>query len=267
MNSKIRLSKKMGYIFIGLLVLSIGLSSCSKKEEKINTLEKEKLIMGLDDTFAPMGFRDENDNLVGFDIDLANAVSDTLGKEIVFQPIDWSMKETELASGNIDLIWNGYSITDEREEKVLFSDAYLENNQIIVVLSGSDINSKEDLEGKKVAVQNGSSTLKAINEEPELVEKFDSSEPILFDTNHEALMDLEAGRVDAVVSDEVLSRYYISKKNEDDYKILDDNFGEEEYAVGVRKNDEELKKEIDRALSKLKDDGVYDEIYLKWFSK
>jgi len=137
-------------LFILIAVLAISANSlvgCSSKT--MSNKDSKSIIMGLDDTFAPMGFRDENGDLAGFDIDLAKEVFSRNGYEVKFQPIDWTMKETELNSGNIDVIWNGYSITEERREKVAFTDAYLENRQIIVTLADSSINSKSDLEGKK----------------------------------------------------------------------------------------------------------------------
>ncbi|MCF6460393.1 amino acid ABC transporter substrate-binding protein [Clostridium sp. Cult3] len=227
--------------------------------------EKGYIVMGLDDTFAPMGFRDDKGELAGFDVDLAKEVFNRVGFEVKFQPIDWSMKETELNSGNIDVIWNGYSITDEREEKVAFTQAYLENKQIIITLADSNIDSKDDLKDKKVAVQNGSSTLEAINKEPTVVESFQGGGPILFDTNNEAFMDLEAKRVDAVVSDEVLARYYIKQKNPEDYKILEEDFGEEQYGIGLRKDDKKLLEVLNRVLDDMKKDGSYNNIYQKWF--
>ena len=214
-----------------------------------------------------MGFRDDKGELVGFDVDLAEEVFNRIGFEVEFQPIDWSMKETELNSGNIDVIWNGYSITEERKEKVNFTQAYLKNKQIIITLADSSINNKEDLKGKKVAVQNGSSTLEAINKEPEIVATFEGGEPVLFDTNNEAIMDLEAKRVDAVVSDEVLARYYIKQKNPEEYKVLEDNFGEEEYGIGIRKEDKRLIEEINNTLNEMKKDGSYQKVYEKWFGE
>lgn len=266
-------NKNYFIMLLALLVVSIAsLTGCSKetvsKEDSYEKLEeKGQVVMGIDDTFAPMGFRDDKGELVGFDVDLANEVFKRAGFEVKFQPIDWSMKETELNSGNIDVIWNGYSITEERKEKVAFTQAYLENKQIIITLADSSINSKADLEGKKVAVQNGSSTLEAINKEPEIVESFEGGEPVLFDTNHEAIMDLEAKRADAVVSDEVLARYYIKQKNPEDYKILEEDFGEEEYGIGIRKQDKKLLELINKTLDEMKEDGSYKDIYEKWFGE
>jgi polar amino acid transport system substrate-binding protein len=214
-----------------------------------------------------MGFRDSNDELVGFDVDLAKEVFKRADIEVKFQPIDWAMKETELNSGNIDLIWNGYTITEERKEKVSFTTPYLENKQIVITLADSDIKDKSELKNKKVAVQNGSSAWDAIMSYPDLVAEFDGGEPILFDTNNEAFMDLEAGRTDAVVGDEVLARYYVKQRGEEKYKVLEDDFGKEEYGIGIRKTDEDLLKLVNDTLSEMIDDGSYNEIYSKWFSE
>jgi polar amino acid transport system substrate-binding protein len=227
--------------------------------------ETETLIMGLDDTFAPMGFRDEKGELVGFDIDLANEVSERIKTKIEFQPIDWSMKETELNQGNIDFIWNGYTVTEERKEKVSFTKPYLENSQIIVTMADSAVNTKADLKDKMIAVQAESSALDAINAEPDFVASV--KELVEFSTNNEAFNDLEAGRSDALVVDEVLARYYMKQKGQEKYKVLEENFGDEEYAVGLRKDDTELLAKVDAALEEMKSDGTYEEIYSKWFSE
>ena len=258
-----------------LLFLLAALSGCSNNkpasaqpsESSAQKQESGKTtyVIGLDDTFAPMGFRDEKGNLVGFDIDIANEAAERMNISIKFQPIDWSMKETELSAGNIDFIWNGYSITDERKEKVAFSNAYLKNSQIIVVLANSDIKSKEELEGKNIAVQAESSALDAVNSETELVDKV--NELAEFSTNNEAFMDLEAGRSDALVVDEVLARYYMKQRGPENYRVLDDNFGDEEYAVGLRKSDTELSEKLNAAFDEMNNDGTYNRIYAKWFSE
>ncbi len=283
-----RKSLKTAVILMLVLVLSmISLVGCSNETAKQETLEEEtsqqestaqedsfekikakgKVVMGLDDTFAPMGFRDENNKIVGFDVDLAQEVFKRNDLELVLQPIDWTMKEAELNAGNIDMIWNAYTITEERKEKVAFTKPYLDNRQVIVTLEGSGIKSKSDLAGKKVAAQTGSSAVDAMNTEPELVKSFDGGEPVLFDTNNEAFMDLEAKRVDAVVADEVLARYYIKQKGADKYTILDEDFGDEEYGIGFRKQDKKLLEMVDKTLDEMRKDGSYDLIYQKWFGK
>lgn len=242
--------------------------SNENKIESKGTLEKKELIIGLDDTFVPMGFKDENGELVGFDVELAKAVCEKLGKEYKFQAIDWSMKETELNSGNIDLIWNGYSISDERKEKVEFSKPYLDNKQIIVTLADSSINKKADLEGKKVGAQNQSTAVDAVKaDKSNIIEKFDGGDLVTFENNNDALMDLEAGRLDAIVVDEILARYYIEARGSEKYKILDENFGDEQYGVGIRKGDTEFVKAFNKALDEVIADGTAGEISKKWFGE
>lgn len=261
---KIKLLTLLTLLFL-MTAFAAGCSKNSPAPADAPESKKTSYVMGLDDTFAPMGFRDEKGNLVGFDIELANEAAKRMGITIEFQPIDWSMKETELNEGNIDFIWNGYSINDERKEKVAFSDAYLQNSQIIVVLADSSVKTKDDLAGKNVAVQAESSALDAVNAEPEFVAKV--KELVEFSTNNEAFMDLEAGRSDALVVDEVLARYYMMQNGQKKYRVLEENFGDEEYAVGLRKDDTELLKNLNGALDEMKKDGTYDEIHAKWFSE
>jgi polar amino acid transport system substrate-binding protein len=175
------------------------------------------------------------------------------------------MKETELNGKNIDFIWNGYTITEERKEKVAFSKPYLENSQIIVTLAESPVKTKADLKGKVVAVQAESSALDAVNAEPDFVKTL--KDLVEFSTNNEAFNDLEAKRSDALVVDEVLARYYMKQKGQEKYKVLDEDFGDEEYGVGLRKEDTELLKKLDAALDEMKKDGTYEKIYAKWFSE
>ena len=260
-----KIMKKICALFIILVLLLTGCSSPKTDDTADKNSEETKtLVVGLDDTFAPMGFRDDAGELVGFDIDLAKAVSAKIGYEVSFQPIDWAMKETELNSGNIDCIWNGYSITEERKTKVAFSTPYLDNAQLIITLSGSDIASKADLTDKIVAVQKESSALDAVTADDIAAS---IKEIVEFDTNIDCFMDLEAGRCDAIVCDEVLARYIIKQRGEDKYNILSDDFGKEEYGIGFRLTDSELVASVDKALEDLKADGTYKEIYSKWFSE
>ena len=225
-----------------------------------------ELIIGVDDTFAPMGFLDENNELTGFDIELAKAVAEKLGVEVKFQTIEWSMKEQELNQGNIDLIWNGYTITDARKEEVLFTNAYLDNKQVVVVMADSDIQTLADLEGKVVAAQENSSAIDAMNTKPEIMESF--AELAEFSTNDMAIMDMEAGRADAVVADSVLLEYVISHKDDpSQYRILEEDFGSEEFGIGCRKEDTALCEAINNAIEELKAEGVAAEISTAWFGE
>lgn len=239
--------------------------SSAAPEQSQNSDVKSTLVLGLDDTFAPMGFRDEKGEIIGFDIDLAKEAAKRMDVTIEFQPIDWSMKEAELDAGNIDFIWNGFSVTEERKEKLAFSKPYLENSQLIITLATSPINTKADLSGKAVAVQAESSALDAVNSESEVASTF--KKLVEFSTNNEAFNDLESGRSDAIVVDGVLARYYMKQKGEGSYKVLAEDFGDEEYAVGLRKGDTELLEKLNAAFDEMKNDGTYDKIYSKWFSE
>ena len=177
------------------------------------------------------------------------------------------MKETELNGGNIDLIWNGYSINDERKEKVEFSKPYLNNTQIIVTLSNSSINTKADLAGKKVGAQNQSTAVDAVEADGDIISTFDGGNLVTFEDNNQALMDLEAGRLDAIVVDEILARYYIKARGEDKYKILSETFGDEQYGVGIRKGDTKFVEAFDKALDEVIEDGQAAEISEKWFDE
>lgn len=250
---------KKGLIVATIGALAISLVGCGSKE-KTNTMDKDTLVLGFDDTFVPMGFKGDDGKYTGFDIELAEEISKKIGKKIEYQPIDWTMKESELKNGNIDFIWNGFSITDERKKELDFTKPYLKNKQIIITLKDSKIKTKEDLNGKVVAAQDQSSAVDAIGDY-----KDNFKELVTFSTNDEALRDLEAGRCDAVVADEVLSKYYINLKGADNYKVLDDNFGEEEYAVGVRKGDKELVDAWNKAYDELVSDGIASELSKKWF--
>ena len=173
--------------------------------------DKGTLILGLDDSFPPMGFRDENDQVVGFDIDLATEVAKRMGVELVIQPIDWDSKELELETGRVDCLWNGLSITDERVAAMYFEKPYIANKQIVIVPEGSEIKTAADLKEKRVGLQKGSSALDALNANP--VSK-ELSELVELADNVTVFSELKAGRIDAFVVDEVVGRYLISKDAE-----------------------------------------------------
>lgn len=242
-------------MLIGLMM--IVLAGCSGGKDD------SKLIIGIDDKFAPMGFRDENNELTGFDIDYAKAAGEQMGKQVEFQPIDWSAKESELNSGRIDLIWNGYTITDERKEKVLFTKPYLKNSQVIVIPTTSSLSKLADLTGKTVGLQTLSSATDALDANPIKSKLKQVSE---FPDNVLALTDLKTGRLDAVVIDEVVAKYYMSKE-QGTYKLLDESLAPEEYGIGVKKGNEELLTKLQSALDELHKNGKAAEISKKWFGE
>lgn len=261
------MKRKFTRLFLLAMVVMV-LAACgsssddesSKSKDEGN--EKEKLIIGIDDHFAPMGFRDENNEIVGFDIDMARAAAEKMGMEVEFQPIDWSTKESELSSGRIDLIWNGYTITDERKEKVLFTKPYLENAQVLVTLADSPITKIDELAGKQVGVQALSSALDALNEHP-ISEKVKLNE---YKDNVLALQDLKNGRVDAVVIDKVVIEYYMTQET-DTFKILEEELAPEQYGVGVKKGNEALLDKLQKALDEMNEDGTAAKISEKWFGE
>ena len=250
--------KKLIVILLGLAILS----GCGqKKTDSFETMkEKGEIIVGLDDTFVPMGFRNDKGEIVGFDVDLAKEIFGRIGITPKFQAIDWSLKETELNNGNIDVIFNGYTITDARKEKVIFSDPYLDNRQIIITMATSDIKTKADLAGKVVSVQKESSAYDAVTSDGDIVSKLKGGQLITFDSNLELFLDLEAGRSDAIVLDEVLAKYVLLTKDAANYRILDDNFGNESYGIGFRKADTTLRDKVNEALKAIIADGTFDKI-------
>lgn len=253
-------------IVMFLAVFFLAQVNVSAQSDKVIDLDAP-VVIGFDDTFAPFGFKNEAGEYVGFDLELAAEIFSQMGVAYRFQPIDWSMKETELNTGNIDMIWNGYSITEEREKVVLFSIPYIENRQIIIVAADSNIQSKEDLMGKSLATQEQSASLEAILADDEFVNTL-GSDPVTYATFVEVFSDLNNGRVDAIVVDETLASYFLEQAgNAGDYRILEENFGEEEYGVGFRKSDAAFVEEFNDILSKMIEDGRFAEIKSNWFTE
>ncbi|MGG1612991.1 amino acid ABC transporter substrate-binding protein [Paenibacillus sp. FSL K6-2441] len=253
-------NKKMIMMSLVMALVLTVLAGCSGSGAG---KEDNTLVIGIDDKFAPMGFRDENNEIVGFDIDYAKAAAEKMGMEATFQPIDWSAKESELNSGRIDLIWNGYTITEERKGKVLFTKPYLKNSQVVVTLADSEITQLSDLAGKTVGLQALSSAADALDAAPIKSEIKTISE---FPDNVLALTDLKTKRLDAVVIDEVVARYYMAKE-EGTFKLLDESLAPEEYGIGVKKGNEELLNKLQQALDELNQDGTASEISKKWFGE
>ncbi len=230
--------------------------------------EKGYFTLGLDADFAPMGFTQEDGEIVGFDIDLAKAVAEKMGVEVEIKPIDWNAKSMELSTGKIDVIWNGFSITDERRQEVLFSNPYLSTKQSIVVKADSDIKTKADLAGKKIALQDGSTSEDALKADTAAYESIGDDNISRFAENSQVLMEVDAGRADAAVIDEVFVRYYLQKENMlDKFVVLDEGFDEEDYGVGGRQGDHALMEAINKALDECKAEGTTSEISVKWFGE
>ncbi len=220
-----------------------------------------KFTVGFDQEFPPMGFVGDDGQFTGFDLDLAKEVASRLGLEFVPQPINWDAKDMELDSGNIDCIWNGFTMQG-REDAYTWVGPYMANNQVFVVNADSDIASKADLAGKAVEVQKDSSGLAALQGEAELSASFGSMTEVA-DYNT-ALMDLESGACDAVCMDSIVAGYQI-KSSGKDMKILDDTLAAEEYGIGFKKGEDELAKAVHDTLMEMKDDGTVAKISNDWF--
>lgn len=236
-------------------------------QEEFTIQEGETVKVGLDSTFAPYGFLEDGE-YTGFDVELAELIFEEMGVDYEFQSIDWSMKEAELNNGNIDLIWNGYSVSPEREKLVAFSDIYIDGRTGVLVKKDSDINSFKDLAGKKVATQEGSSQLESLMSQPQLVETFDNGRVITFSSFNEVLQELATDRVDAIVVAELITRYYFSQNGQaDDFRMIDEDFGITSTAVGFRKSDQAFVDEFNTALEKVKKTQAYAKIENKWFAE
>ncbi len=246
--------KKLVAIMLGLLVC-LSLASAKKKDSG-------KFILGLDDSFPPLGFRDENNQIVGYDIDLASEVAKRLGLELVCQPIDWSTKEIELNSGKIDCIWNGLTLTEERKAAMACTEPYLSNAQVIVVRSNANIKSFADLKGKTIGVQAGSSAQDALDSASEL--KKSLKKVVEFKENITALNDLEVGNIDGVVMDLVVADYSITQSNKK-MTILADALAPEDYGIAFSKKNKALRDKVQKTLKEMQADGTVAKISTKWF--
>lgn len=231
---------------------------------------RHKVIVGLDDSFVPMGFRQKNGKLVGYDIDLAKAVFKQYGIKVDFQTIDWSMKETELKNGTIDLLWNGYSVTPQRAKKVAFSRVYLLNKQILVTKKKDHVQGFNGMTGKTLGVQNGSTGMTMLDEYPKLLkDRIKGHKAILYDTFPNAFIDLNANRIQGILMDEVYANYYIQhQSNKNSYATYSNGkIPADKFAVGMRKGDRTLRTKVNQGLKTLQRNGQLRKINEKWFGK
>lgn len=264
------------FITFGLVILMIFsvvfITGCNDEKEQSDDskggydLGKEgTLTVGLDDTFAPMGFRDDKGELVGFDIDLATAVAKELGLEIEFKPINWDAKDMELKSKNIDCIWNGMSQTPEREKAMSLSKKYL-NNKIILMTQKDDVvvENAADLAKYNIGTQADSSALEMLGKN----EKYNDFKDKIteYKSYDDAILDMKAGRIDVIAIDQVLGEYK-NKNMGETMKSLEYNLGDDFYVIGFRKDDKELTTAVNKAIKTLIDNGEAAKISEKWFGK
>ena len=247
------------------LIMTCALTACGGNDDTKKE-SKDTLVVGLDDTFAPMGFRDAKGKLVGFDIDMAKAVGKKLNMKVDFKAIDWDSKEMELKSGSIDCVWNGMSVTPERKEKMALSAKYLDNKIVVMALNSSDVDVKDssELANLKIGTQVDSSALAMIKADKNYKSFADNVSE--YDTYDDAIMDLKAGRVDVIVVDQVLGEY--ANKNLDGImKKCEFSFGNDYYVIGFEKSNTKMRDKVNKALKELIDDGTASEISKKWFGE
>ena len=232
-------------------------------------VEKGEIVLGMDDAFPPMGYTDTTTGeIIGFDVDVATEVFSRLGVELKLQPIEWSTKEMELDGGNVDLLWNGYSYTEERAEKQTLSDAYMKNNQVILVKEDSSYQSLADLAGKSLGVQSDSSAESALESEEATEFRESLGEIVPIDDYSKAILEIQNGLIEAIAIDEVVARFYLGA-----YRILEKEDGTveslavEDYVIGFRKGDQALCDKVNETLKEMKADGTLAEISEKWFGE
>lgn len=254
-------------VVLVLLMIGGGLwyKSTQKSDSWVNVNQRQRVIIGLDDTYVPMGFRDGQGELTGYDVELAEAALKKMGLVPDFQVIDWSMKETELATHHIDVIWNGYTKNAEREQKVAFSDSYHETQQVLLVRK-NDVKNVDDMKKKQLGVQTGSAGLAIFSEEPKVLKDKLEHEPIQYDTFDKAINDLTVGRLDAVLIDEDYAKYYLAtEKLQANLTTIPTEYSKDYYGVGLRKEDKILKEKLNKALAGLKADGTEARLSKKYF--
>ena len=258
---------------VGMAVMSLAGCTQLASNPTVDNWDKyqqqKSITVGFDNTFVPMGFEEKNGDYAGFDIELAQYVSKKLGITVHFQPIDWDMKETELQNGTIDAIWNGYSATDERREKVAFTIPYMQNTQILVVKKTSGIHSVEDMTGKVLGAQNGSSGMLDFEEHPEVLKnRVKGGDADQYQSVNEAIIDLKNDRIDALLIDRVYADYYLTTEGiADEYDTIPSGFESESFAVGVRPADKKLLEALNQAFKELYQEGVFQQISQKWFGE
>jgi len=259
-----------------VMLMALGLAGCQSGAGNTtastgaadNSLQKIKdkgeLVLGLDDAFPPMGFRDDKNEIVGFDIDLAKEVCKRMGITLKLQPVEWSQIVNELNAGQIDCIWNGYSITPSRQTETNITDPYMKNHQVVVVLADSSFKTLADLAGKTLTLQAESSAADALEKAADF--KASLKEVVELDDNVMAMQDLDAKASDAILLDEIVANYYIKNKDAK-YRILDETLADEDYGVGFRKADQTLRDEVEKTMKAMAADGTMAKISETWFGK
>ena len=257
----------MRKIFLPFLIVVFALTGCGGgiTKDTDNIKQKKTYVIGLDDEYAPMGFRDETGKIVGLDIDLAKETAKRMGVEFEFRPIIWDKKEAELNSGRIDIIWNGLDITPERQTYILYSKPYMNNRQLLLVKESRDLHIKsiQDLKGKIVATQAGSNAEDYVERDDAMRTSFANF--ITYPTFSKAFKALAEERIDVLIVDEFAGRYEINRQG-NEFKLIEIAVGDAtELGIGFRRSDVELRDEVQKAFDEIIADGTAKKISEKWF--
>lgn len=257
------MSKKVRMILSGLLIMGLVFSVIGCGGQQSADQEKTKLVVGSETTFPPFEFT-EGGEYVGFDMDLIKAIAEAENMEIEINSLGFDALIPAVQTGQIDCLISAMSITDERKESVDFTEPYFQAGLIVAVKSdNTEINGLDDLAGKKIAAQIGTTGADACNG---VKEKDATTEISIFNSTGEAYMALENGVVDAVINDHPVTMYYVNTDGKDKVKPVGEVFAAEDtYGIAVKKGNAELLNKLNEGLQKIKDDGTYDEIYAKWF--
>lgn len=260
------MDKKIGIIsIIVVIVIILGIAAYAGvfDGEAEVTNDNTTFVVGFDAEFPPYGYKADNGSYVGFDLDLAQEVCDRNNWSLVKQPIDWDAKDSELDSGSIDCIWNGFTMTG-REDQYTWSEPYFDNKQVIVVKADSGIDSLSDLAGKNVETQKDSSALAALQgEQKSLADTFAALVEVA-DYNT-AFMDLESGACDAIAVDIGVAHYQINSRDaSDQFIILPENISSEQYGIGFKEGNTQLRDQVQATLDEMFADGTVDKIAEKY---
>lgn len=257
----ILMKKRWLALVLGALMV-VGIAGCGGGDKKADAPKdaKKELRVATSPDFSPFEFLDEKGNIVGFDVDLMTAIGKKIGREVKFENSSWDGLIPALQSGNVDVVIAGIAITPERKEQVLFSDPYYDTGLGIFVSKKSGITGLDDLKNKRIAVQVGT-----IGQD--IAEKVEGAEVQKLNVSADTFLELKNGTVDAVINHIPVFRYYLKTTGNTDMIMVGEPLTNASDGIAVKKGNQALVDEINKALKELKASGEYDTIYEKWFGE